>query len=309
MNPVWHFVNGVPTGGVMAPSLVLVGDGSAAAPSYSFASDPDTGMWRVSGGVITGIDGVGYAATFTNQFQLATGGALTWSSGAITAAADVSLSRGAANRLDLASGDSLYLVSGGLGVGVAPPAAGAIQASGNILTGNELQVSGFSRLQLGVVNGQANLLNWAASAGIGLDFATDGTLKIRNRAQNADGSITLDNLTHAAAGATLWNGRSQIFSPADGVIQVLNAAATGFTRLILGTNNTSGVALKKDGVGIQLADGAGTAGAFLSGVEQTAPSAPSANGYRIFAQDNGAGKTQLMVIFASGAAQQLAIEP
>jgi hypothetical protein len=47
----------------------------------------------------------------------------------------------------------------------------------------------------------------------------------------------------------------------------------------------------------------------LTGAEQTAPSAPAANGYRIFAQDNGAGKTQLMVIFASGAAQQLAIEP
>lgn len=45
------------------------------------------------------------------------------------------------------------------------------------------------------------------------------------------------------------------------------------------------------------------------GAEQTAPSAPAANGYRIFAQDNGAGKTQLMVIFASGAAQQLAIQP
>lgn len=48
---------------------------------------------------------------------------------------------------------------------------------------------------------------------------------------------------------------------------------------------------------------------FIAGAEQTAPAAPAANGYRIFAQDNGAGKTQLMVIFASGAAQQIAIEP
>jgi len=30
---------------------------------------------------------------------------------------------------------------------------------------------------------------------------------------------------------------------------------------------------------------------------------------RIFAQDNGAGKTQLMALFATGAAQQIAIEP
>jgi len=48
---------------------------------------------------------------------------------------------------------------------------------------------------------------------------------------------------------------------------------------------------------------------YIEGVEETAPAAPAANGYRIFAQDNGAGKTQLMVIFATGAAQQLAIQP
>lgn len=52
-----------------------------------------------------------------------------------------------------------------------------------------------------------------------------------------------------------------------------------------------------------------SATSYIEGAEQTAPAAPAANGYRIFAQDNGAGKTQLMVIFASGAAQQIAIEP
>lgn len=43
--------------------------------------------------------------------------------------------------------------------------------------------------------------------------------------------------------------------------------------------------------------------------EMTAPSAPAANKAILFAQDNGAGKTQLMAQFASGAAQQVAIEP
>jgi len=55
--------------------------------------------------------------------------------------------------------------------------------------------------------------------------------------------------------------------------------------------------------------GSSTAGAALGMVEQTAPSAPSANGCYIYAQDNGAGKTQLMALFNSGAAQQIAIEP
>jgi hypothetical protein len=43
--------------------------------------------------------------------------------------------------------------------------------------------------------------------------------------------------------------------------------------------------------------------------EQTAPSAPAADTGILFLQDNGAGKTQLMIRFATGAAQQVAIEP
>jgi len=48
---------------------------------------------------------------------------------------------------------------------------------------------------------------------------------------------------------------------------------------------------------------------YIEGTEMAAPAAPAANKGRLFFQDNGAGKTQLMVIFATGAAQQVAIEP
>lgn len=51
-----------------------------------------------------------------------------------------------------------------------------------------------------------------------------------------------------------------------------------------------------------------TVASFIEGTEQSAPPAPPANGYRIFAQDTN-GKTELMVIFSSGAAQRLAIQP
>lgn len=43
--------------------------------------------------------------------------------------------------------------------------------------------------------------------------------------------------------------------------------------------------------------------------EMTAPAAPATNGVRIYAEDNGAGKTRLMARFATGAAVQIAIEP
>lgn len=43
--------------------------------------------------------------------------------------------------------------------------------------------------------------------------------------------------------------------------------------------------------------------------EQTAPAAPAANKVRIYAEDNGSGKTRIMARFATGAAVQIAIEP
>lgn len=52
-----------------------------------------------------------------------------------------------------------------------------------------------------------------------------------------------------------------------------------------------------------------TGGAGLEMVEMTAPAAAPANSGRLFLQDNGSGKTQLMIVFATGAAQQIAIEP
>lgn len=55
--------------------------------------------------------------------------------------------------------------------------------------------------------------------------------------------------------------------------------------------------------------GATSTGGAIELLEQTAPAAGVANTVRIYAVDNGAGKTQLMALFASGAAQQIAIQP
>ncbi len=54
---------------------------------------------------------------------------------------------------------------------------------------------------------------------------------------------------------------------------------------------------------------ASTGGATLEMREQTAPSAPGSNNVRIYAEDDGSGKTRLMALFSSGAAQQIAIQP
>jgi hypothetical protein len=74
-----------------------------------------------------------------------------------------------------------------------------------------------------------------------------------------------------------------------------NAAAdTGFGRIAAGI---AGVRAGASG------------GAAFSFIEMTAPAAPAADGVYVYAEDNGAGKTRLMARFATGAAQQIAIEP
>lgn len=48
---------------------------------------------------------------------------------------------------------------------------------------------------------------------------------------------------------------------------------------------------------------------YIEGYEMTAPGAPPANGWRWWGEDNGSGKTRIMVRFGTGAAVQVAIEP
>ena len=212
---------------------VLAPDGSAAAPSMARAADPTTGLY-FPGGVGSGVTAWTSAGVLAGYFNgpnlhLLSTGSVAWGTGtAFGNAEDVAIYRHAANVAALATGDSLYLVSGGLGVGVTPPGAGSISVNGHYF------LSGVASLR-GVATGKVNFLNWAETAGVGLDFSTDALLKLRDSAQT---------------GGAAWNM-----------------------------------------------------------LEQTAPAAPSANEVTIYAVDNGAGKTRLMVLFSSGAAQQIAIQP
>jgi hypothetical protein len=57
-------------------------------------------------------------------------------------------------------------------------------------------------------------------------------------------------------------------------------------------------------------DGTESISEFVEFTERASdPAAPAANGARLFAKDNGAGKTQLAVRFATGAVQIVATEP
>lgn len=86
---------------------------------------------------------------------------------------------------------------------------------------------------------------------------------------------------------------------------IANAAA-GSSPSISATGGDTDINLKLIPKG---AGGVDLAAFYMQMAEMTIPAAPAANGVRVYAVDNGAGKTQLMAIFNSGAAQQLAIQP
>lgn len=71
----------------------------------------------------------------------------------------------------------------------------------------------------------------------------------------------------------------------------------------------TGDSIQFPAAGVIQLQASGGSGCSFEVEEMTAPSSPAANHARIYAEDNGAGKTRLMALFGSGAAQQIAIEP
>ncbi len=90
-------------------------------------------------------------------------------------------------------------------------------------------------------------------------------------------------------------------------IKIGGGATVGF--LSGGFGSSLDVAFIRRAAGIFAFTNGSSGGAAYELTEQTAPAAGAANTVRVYAQDNGAGKTQLMALFNSGAAQQIAIEP
>ena len=141
----------------------------------------------------------------------------------------------------------------------------------------------------------AALNNGYGFANAGITF-TNGT----QVSSNADGTLFFGNsYTNAAFLLSITNQNVAFGAPYQlGWVSTNDAAGAGID-----------IGIARSGSGIlKVTDGSTGAGA-LHFQEQTAPSAPSANNVYLYAQDNGAGKTQLMAKFATGAAQQIAIEP
>ena len=101
----------------------------------------------------------------------------------------------------------------------------------------------------------------------------------------------------------------QITATTTGIVQ----SSANYYGFFDGTNLAAGgsvdTRLYRDAAGVLGVRGTSTSvGAALSFIEQTAPASPATNVVRIYAEDNGLGKTRLMVLFATGAAIPLATE-
>lgn len=122
------------------------------------------------------------------------------------------------------------------------------------------------------------------------------------------------NLTEGGTDKLRIRGVGSGFSGASGGANAVQILGIQNAPMLFGTNSAFVMWLTATGnlrIGSAAAPASrldiGTGALTLS--EMTAPAAPAANGVVVYAVDNGAGKTQLMALFATGAAQQLAIQP
>ena len=148
-------------------------------------------------------------------------------------------------------------------------------------------------VKMGANSSGAAIAITQAGTGAGIAFGSADSGGLGHIQGPAGGSLLIKAGPRSGAG----NGRAVEVYGSDGV----TAGAGGNVLLTPG----AGVGGSADGgvlVGSSLP-------CYLEMYEMTAPAAGAANTARLFSQDNGAGKTQLMVQFGSGVAQQIAIEP
>jgi hypothetical protein len=113
-----------------------------------------------------------------------------------------------------------------------------------------------------------NVIGNVGAAGTGsiIKFGTTGPVPIvsfRNAADSAGAEINVERVTVSAGGYVYWNGRSSIYSPADGIFQLVNNAVNDFNRLQFGGTSSSFPALKRNGAGIDVVGADGTNVSFI----------------------------------------------
>lgn len=181
-------------------------------------------------------------------------------------------------------------------------------------------------LALQILGGAAGTTNLFSVSKNGQIFAPDGSGGAPSYSFSTKATVGFNYLGGDGIGIPLGNGGGARIAlmAIGGMNSFVSNDAGGFgwaNAVNIISNSSLDTALSRISAGV-VGVGTGTTGSFAGSLkltnitevgyhemtEMTAP-AGAADNARIFAQDNGAGKTRLMVIFGTGAAQQIAIEP
>ena len=176
-----------------------------------------------------------------------------------------------------------------------------------------------SNYERGKIAWESNVLRIGTEkAGTGsaraLELQTDGVTRVTI---GTTGAISTTNTLTITPPSTSGYGVTVTGGGVGGNLRLRNGTGFGFiasSTLNYGWSsdsdaNSYDIALARSAAGVAKVTDGSTGGGSLEFAEQTAPAAPAANGVRIYAEDDGAGKTRLMALFATGSAVQIAIEP
>jgi hypothetical protein len=155
------------------------------------------------------------------------------------------------------------------------------------------------------VNGAGALDTERDSGALGATGAVLDRFKI---AEHIADTVFLGHFDHNASSTDYQirldaDGDTFIKAPGAGAALTLIGGDSGAGTILFLTNNGSRWSINSSGHFIQ------TAGVYMELAEMAAPTAPAANRAKFFCQDNGSGKTQVAVIFPTGAVQVIATEP
>jgi len=332
-----------------AQQVSIQSAGTAAAPTLVWSGDTTTGFYKSTGNIVDFSAGGAQAMRFSSngfffttsagKVVVSSAGTFAFSSGTAGAAGeDVLLTRRAAANLRLGAADAAAPVAQTLSVqsvvgGTSNTAGADFTLDGSQSTGNaqggrfvfRASVAGSSGTLQNSLSRIADLGSMAVTGGATGRFFTI-----------YDTFTDTSNFSRVRMGYNAGAGTFEFVSEnaGSGALRALRFSVLGAQNMLFLTQNTNRLLLDYDGnlgaggisSGDNLYDWGKTVygnnrprdlyvgrnfflGAYQEMTEMTAPAAPAANSVRIYAVDNGSGKTQLMALFATGAAQQIAIEP
>jgi hypothetical protein len=299
-----------PIAQTLSVQSVVAGTTNTAGANLTITGSQGTGT-GAGGSIVFRVAPAGASGTAQNALvdalTIAGDRSITYAGTAITVASGTRISRQAGfggivfnadNSITLGAAASFIVVSGNASLFGEAANTLALRNGTNAQTFNiyntYTDASNYERLRI-FAQSAGSVIIGTQKAGTGsaraLELQTDGTTRLTINATNGDLTLTGAGISGPAGGTwgspsaveitagghLRWAARSRIYSSTDGAILLLDSTTT--------------------------------AGSSLEMLEMTAPVAPAANRVRIYAEDDGAGKTRLMALFATGSAVQIAIEP